>query len=81
MNKFIFTFGANHDDPRNGGLGNCYTVIQSPTDHEAIALMTAKRGRKWAFCYNSEEGAGVKKWRLRFVPFESMATLNVEGAE
>jgi hypothetical protein len=81
MNKeFFFTFGANHDDRINGGLGNCYTVIQAENGGDAAAIMRSKRGNSWAFIYEDEEQAGVKRWRLKFVPFESMVALDVEGA-
>lgn len=57
----IFTFGFGHECSCGLSLRACYVDMPS---REA---MVATYGIKWAFQYDTTEGAGVDKWGLREV--------------
>lgn len=85
MADFIFTFGFGHTDPVTGeSRAKCFARISVPDGADAYEVarsqMNATFGQQWAFCYESEEEAGVAKWGLREIgvgpiPVELLAIL------
>lgn len=71
MQTYIITFGYNHKDKNGYSLANCYTMIDAQSEDEARKIAFLHLGKKWAFIYKSAEDAGVMKFNLTFVPFDT----------
>lgn len=66
MKEYIFTFGSG----QYPGIGY-YCKIKAKTEEEARLIMN-ERTLKWAFCYDSEDEAGVKEFFLKEVVWDGM---------
>jgi hypothetical protein len=66
MSEWIFTFGFLHVHPETGErLWNKYIRIVASDSEAARAEMFRRFGDEWAFQYDSEDAAGVTKYRLK----------------
>lgn len=73
MNKFYITFGFIHKDSKGQSLAHCYTIVEAENEAEAREKMFASPvGHQWAFCYKTPQDAGVIKYGLSLVPFNSL---------
>lgn len=67
LKTYIFTFGLGTE------LKNKYVKIEAQCEADARAIMVSYYGQMWAFCYDSEEAAGVQRFKLTEV---ALGTLN-----
>ena len=58
-NIFTFGFGQKYQ--------NCFVKIKGKNEADCRKKMFEKFGENWAFQYDDEEKAGVKRWKLREV--------------
>ena len=64
LKKYYFTFCLGDSHQHSGG---CYTIIEAKDYGEAREIMVKRFGMDWAFQYDSEEKAGIKKFNLRLI--------------
>lgn len=68
--EWIFTFGFGHVHPVSGEpLANCFVRIRAESSDAARDKMEARFGLKWSIQYDSEEAAGVTRYRLREIEY------------
>jgi hypothetical protein len=57
---FVYTFGANHEDPVTGeSLNNCYTVVVADDRAAGDRDMFARYGDEWSFGYDLNAGVDM----------------------
>lgn len=77
MNTYIYTFGYGQTDPLTGNkLDNRYVKIKGNSREETHQKMLQRFGYgnstgNWAFDYLNEEQAGVKKYGIIEIDFET----------
>lgn len=84
----IFTFGFGQRDPRTGdSLANRYVRVEADDVEAARILMLTRFGRvgasnagNWAFDYPDEEAAGVDRYELIEIDFDSGRDKTSEAA-
>jgi len=59
--KFIFTFGSGQKHE------NGYVIVWADNSKNARQLMFDNYDMQWSMEYDSEESAGVDRWRLHLV--------------
>lgn len=73
----IFTFGYGQHDPRTGrGLDDRFVRVEGDTDQHLRAKMLDRFGAgnglgNWAFDYESEDAAGVARYGLIEIDFQT----------
>ena len=66
MKTWLFTFGFGHTHPVTGApLANMFVRIAASDSEAAREEMVRRYGRRWAFQYENEERAGVRRFGLR----------------
>lgn len=73
MEKFFFTYGANHVTKEGVSLGQYYTVIEAPNEGVAREVMYNARKDKWAFSYHENLfGDQAEKYKLHKIALQDV---------
>ena len=66
MIKQIFTFGYAQKYQHH------YVVIEGKDRNDCRSKMFAIFGKKWAFQYDTEEQAGIEKWKVKKLELKNL---------